>query len=39
MKKNRINGYVSNFSVDYKAFDVSNVINIDKYLIKKYDIK
>ena len=27
------------FSVDYKTFDTSNIINIDKCLIKKHDIK
>ena len=24
---------------DYNIIDTSNIINIDKYLIKKYDIK
>ena len=26
-------------SVDYRAFDTSNIIDIHKYLMKKYDIK
>ena len=25
-----------NFSVDYRAFDTNNIINIDKYLMKKH---
>ena len=24
---------------DYNIIDTSNIINIDKYLVKKYDIK
>ena len=27
------------FSVDYKTFDTSSIINIHKYLMKKHDIK
>ena len=27
------------FSVDYKTFDTSNIINIDNYLMKKHNIK
>ena len=38
-RRTRLNGCVYNFSVDYRAFDTSNVINIHKYLIKKHDIK
>ena len=30
---------VYNFSVDYYIIDTNNIINIHKYLIKKYDIK
>ena len=26
-------------SVDYRAFDTSNIIDIHKYLMKKHDIK
>ena len=38
MQKTRLNGCVYDFSVDYRAFDTSN-INIDKYLMRKHDIK
>ena len=34
-----LNGYVYDFSVDYKTLDTKNIINIHKYLMKKYDIK
>ena len=27
------------FSVDYKTFDTSNIIDIHKYLMKKHNIK
>ena len=27
------------FSVDYRAFDISDIINIHKYLMKKHYIK
>ena len=30
---------VCDFSVDYRAFDTSNIIDIHKYLMKKHDIK
>ena len=39
MKKTELHGYVYNFSVDYTAFDTSNIIDIHKYLMKKHDIK
>ena len=39
MKKAGLNGCVFNFSVDYKAFDTSNIIHIHKYLIKTHNIK
>ena len=39
MKKAGLNGYVYDFSVDYRAFDTSNIIDIHKYLMKKHDIK
>ena len=29
----------NDFSVDYKAFDAGNIIDIHKYLMKKYRIK
>ena len=38
MKKARLNGCVYDFSVDYIAFDTSNIINIRKYLMKKHYI-
>ena len=34
-----LNGYVHNFSVDYRAFDTSNIIDIHKYIMKKHGIK
>ena len=33
-KKNGIKWCVYNFSVDFKAFDISNITNIYKYLMK-----
>ena len=39
MKKTGLNGYVYGFSDDYRAFDISNITNIHKYLMKKHDIK
>ena len=39
MSKTGLNGYVYDFSVDYRAFDTSNIIDIHKYLMKKHDIK
>ena len=39
MKKARLNQCVYNFSVHYKAFHISDITNIYKYLIKKHDIK
>ena len=38
-KKPGLNGCVFDFSVDYIAFDTSNVIDIHKYLMKKHDTK
>ena len=38
-KKAELNRCVYNFSVDYRAFDTSNIIDIHKYLMKKHDIK
>ena len=35
MKKTGINGYVYDFSVDYKAVNVDDIKNIHKYLMKK----
>ena len=39
MKKTGLNEYVYDFSVDYNVISTSNIINIHKYLMKKYDIK
>ena len=38
MKKTGLKGYVNDFSVDYDAIAVSDVLDIHKYLIKKNDI-
>ena len=35
MKKTGFNGYVCDFSVDYDATDVDDIVDIHKYLIKK----
>ena len=39
MKKAGSNLCDYDFSVDYRAFDVSDITNIDKYLMKRFDIK
>ena len=39
MKKTGLNGCMCDFSVDYRAFDTSNIIDIHKYLMKKHAIK
>ena len=39
MKKTGLNGYVYEFSVNYNIFDTSTIIDIHKYLMKKYEIK
>ena len=38
MKKNGLNGYVYDFSVDYDAIAVDDVLDIHNYLMKKNDI-
>ena len=38
MKKTGLKGYVYDFSVDYDAIAVSDVLDIHKYLMKKNDI-
>ena len=38
MKKTGFNGYVYDFSVDYDATDVDDIVDIHKYLMKKNDI-
>ena len=35
MKKTGLNDYVYNFSVDYDATDVDDILDIHKYLMKK----
>ena len=37
-RKTGLNGYVYNFSIGNGAFDTTNIIDIHKYLMKKYDI-
>ena len=38
MKKTGLNGYLCDFSVDYDATDVDDILDIHKYLMKKYSI-
>ena len=38
MKKTGFNGYVYDFSVDYDAIAVDDIVDIHKYLIKNNDI-
>ena len=38
MKKNRINGYVYDFSVDYDANAVDDILDIRKYLMERNGI-
>ena len=38
-KKTGINGYVYDFSVDYNAIAVDDMLDIHKYLMKKHDMK
>ena len=35
MKKNWLNEYIYDFSVDYDAIAVDDILNIHKYLMKK----
>ena len=39
MKKTGLNGYVYKIYTDYNINDISNIINIHKYLMKNYDTK
>ena len=39
MKKTGLYGYVYDFSVDYDSIDAADILDIHKYLMKKYDIK
>ena len=38
MKNTRLHGYVYDFSVDYDAIAVDDILDIDNYLMKKNDI-
>ena len=38
MKKTGLNEYVYNFSVDYDAIPVNDILDIHDYLVKKNDI-
>ena len=38
MKKTGLKGYVCDFSVDYDAIEVSDILDIHKYLTKKNEI-
>ena len=38
LKKTGFHGYVYNFSVDYEATDVDDILDIHNYLMKKNDI-
>ena len=38
MKKTGLKGYVYDFSVDYDTMAVSDILDIDKYLMKKNEI-
>ena len=39
MKKTGLNRYVCDFSVDYDAIAVDDILDIHKYLMKKHDKK
>ena len=39
MKKTWLNGYAYEFCVDYNIIDTSNIIDTNKSIMKKYDIK
>ena len=38
MKNNELNGYVYDFSADYGAIAVDDILDIHNYLMKKNDI-
>ena len=38
MKKTGLNGYVNDFSVDYEAIELYDILDIHKYLMKKHNI-
>ena len=35
----KLNERVHDFSVDYDTFDISDIINVHKYLLRKHDMK
>ena len=39
MKNTGLNGYIYDFSVDYDAIAVDDILDIHKYLIKRHDMK
>ena len=39
IKKTGLNGYVHDFSVDYDANPLDDILDIHKYLMKNHDIK
>ena len=39
MKETGLNGYVYDFSVDYNAIAVDDILEIHEYLMKEHDIK
>ena len=39
MKKTGFYGYVHDFSIDYDAIATDDILDIHKYLMKKYGIK
>ena len=38
MKKTGFNGYIYDFSVDYDTIEVSDILDIHKYLMKKNEV-
>ena len=38
LKKAKLNGYIYDFSVDYDAIAVDDILDIHNYLMKKNDI-
>ena len=38
MKKTAFNGYIYSFNVDYHAISVYDILDIQKYLMKKNEI-
>ena len=39
MKETRLNRYVYDFSVDFSTADVSDIMDIQQYLMKKNNVK